>query len=153
MYVQKNKKKVSGIYSGESSESHSDHRALLLPEVGVRRLVERRDHVGRVPASHRRRRALHHHQPDGRLGRLRIRGVLLRGIFAPAVVHDTRYQEDQEQDNVAGDEDAKVQSDGVDLLVVFQKAHGACFMLGGLGGLGEHSAAEEGTGGPVSTAD
>lgn len=89
------------------------------------------DHAGRVPPSHRRRGALHHHQPDGRLSRLRVRGVLLRGIFAPAVVHDTGYQEDQEQDNVAGDEDAKVQSDRINLLVVFQKAHGACFMLGG----------------------
>lgn len=124
-------KKESGIYKGESSESQSDHRALLLPEVRVRWLVIGCDHVGRVPPSHRSRRTLHHHQPDGRLGRLRVRGVLLGRIFAPAVVHDTRYQEDQEQDNVAGDEDAKVQSDRVDLLVVFQKAHGACFMLGG----------------------
>lgn len=89
------------------------------------------DHVGRVPPSHRCRGALHHHQPDGRLGRRRVRGVLLGGIFAPAVVHDARYQEDQEQDDVAGDEDAEVQRDGVDLLVVFQKAHGARFMLGG----------------------
>lgn len=97
----------------------------------MRWLVVCCDHVGRVPPSHRGWRALHHHQPDGGLGRLWVGGVLLGWIFAPAVVHDTRYQEDQEQDNVAGDEDAKVQSDGVDLLVVFQKAHGACFMLGG----------------------
>lgn len=140
---QKKKKKKSHVCT-KSTESRSDHRALLLPEVRMRRLVVGRDHVGRVPPTHRCWRALHHHQPDGRLSRLRVRGVLLRGIFASAVVHDTRYQEDQEQDNVAGDEDAKVQSDGVDLLVVLQKAHGACFMLGGpgasqnqhLGGLG-----------------
>lgn len=107
----------------------SHHRALLLPEVRVRRFVVGGDHVGRVPPAHRRRGALHHHQPDGGLGGLRVRSVLLGGIFAPAVIHDTGYEENQEQDNVAGDEDAKVQSDGVDLLVVFQKAHGACFML------------------------
>lgn len=118
------------MYKSESAESHSDHRTLLLLEIRVRWLVVGCDHVGRVPPSHRGWRALHHHQPDGRLSRLRVRGVLLGGIFAPAVVHYTRYQEDQEQDNVAGDEDAKVQSDRVDLLVVFQKSHGACFMLG-----------------------
>lgn len=137
------KEKKKSHVCTKSAESRSDHRALLLPEVRMRRLVVGRDHVGRVPPTWSWR-ALHHHQPDGRLSRLRVRGVLLRGIFAPAVVHDTRYQEDQEQDNVAGDEDAKVQSDGVDLLVVLQKAHGACFMLGGpeasqnqhLGGLG-----------------
>ena len=141
---QKKKNNKKSRVCTKSAESRSDHRALLLPEVRVRRLVVGRDHVGRVPPTHRGWRALHHHQPDGRLSRLRVRGILLRGIFAPAVVHDTRYQEDQEQDNVAGDEDAKVQSDGVDLLVVLQKAHGACFMLGGpeasqnqhLGGLG-----------------
>lgn len=115
----------------------SDHCALFLPKVRVRWLVVGCDHVGRVPPSHRSRRALHHHQPDGRLCRLRIRGVLLRGIFAPAVVHNTWYQEDQEQDNIAGNEDAKVQSDGVDLLVVLQKAHGAVFMLGGAEALEE----------------
>lgn len=122
--------------------SRSDHRALLLPKVRVCRLVVGCDHVGRVPPSHRGWRALHHHQPDGRLSRLRVRGVLLRGIFAPAVVHDTRYQEDQEQDNVAGNEDAKVQSDGVDLLVVLQKAHGAFFMLGGPEALEEERASD-----------
>lgn len=108
----------------------SDHRALFLPKVRVRGLVVGGDHVGRVPPCHRSRRALHHHQPDGRLCGLRVRGVLLGGIFAPAVVHDTRYQEHQEQDNVAGDEDAEVQSDRVDLLVVLQKAHGDVCMLG-----------------------
>lgn len=108
----------------------SDHRALFLPKVRVRGLVVGGDHVGRVPPCHWSWRALHHHQPDRRLRWLWIRGVLLRGIFAPAVVHDTRYQEDQEQDNVAGDEDAEVQSDRVDLLVVLQKAHGAVCMLG-----------------------
>lgn len=82
------------MYKCESTESLSDHRALLLPEVRVCRLVVRRDHVSRVPPSHRGRRALHHHQPDGRLGWLWVRGVLLSWIFAPAVVHDTRYQED-----------------------------------------------------------
>lgn len=115
----------------------SDHRALFLPKVRVRWLVVGCDHVGRLPPSHRSRRALHHHQPDGRLRRLWVRGVLLCGIFAPAVIHDTWYQEDQEQDNVAGNEDAKVQSDGVDLLVVLQKAHGAVFMLGGAEALEE----------------
>lgn len=60
-----------------------------------------------------------------------VRGVLLGRIFAPTVIHYTGYQEDEEQDNVAGDKDAKVQSDGVNLLVVFQKAHDACLMLGG----------------------
>lgn len=138
IYVQKEKKKK------KRSRWVSDHRALLLPEVRVRRLVVGRDHVGGVPLSHRGRRALHHHQPDGRLRRLRVRGVLLGRIFAPAVIHDTWYQEDQEQDNVAGDEDAKVQSNWIDLLVVFQKAHGARFMLGGPGGLAVTGTSEEG---------
>lgn len=117
-----------GINAGKL---HSDHRALLLPEVWVRRLVVGGDHVGGVPPSHRCWGALHHHQSDGRLSGLWVRGVLLGRIFAPTVIHYTGYQEDEEQDNVAGDKDAKVQSDGVDLLVVFQKAHDACFMLGG----------------------
>lgn len=108
----------------------SDHRAFFLPKVRVRGLMVGGDHVRSVPPCHWSWRALHHHQPDGRLRRLWIWGVLLRGIFAPAVVHDTGYQENQEQDNVAGDEDAEVQSDGVDLLVVLQKAHGAVCMLG-----------------------
>lgn len=102
-------------------------------------LVVGGDHVGRVPPSHRSWRALHHHQPDGGLRGLWIRGVLFGGIFAPAVVHDTGYEEDQEQDNVAGDENAEVQSDRVDLLVVLQKAHGAVCMLGFPEGLGELS--------------
>lgn len=109
-----------------------NHGGLLLSKVRVCRLVVGRDHVRLVPASHRSRRALHHHQPDGGLRGLWLRGVLLGGIFAPAVVHDTGYQEDKQQDNVAGDKDAQVQSDRVDLLVVFQKAHGARFMLGAL---------------------
>lgn len=110
---------------------HSDHRALLLPEVWVRWLVVGGDHVGCVPPSHRCWGVLHHHQSDGRLSGLWVRGVLLGRIFAPTVIHYTGYQEDEEQDNVAGDKDAKVQSDGVNLLVVFQKAHDACLMLGG----------------------
>jgi len=97
----------------------------------VRGLVVGRDHVGRVPPALRRRGALHHHQPDGGRRGQGVRGVLLGGVFAPAVVHDARYQEDEEQDDVAGDEDAEVQGDGVDLLVVFQKAHGARLMPGG----------------------
>lgn len=99
---------MSGIYKGESSESCSDHCAFLLPEVRVCWLVVGCDHVGCVPPSHWGWRALHHYQPDGRLGWLRVWGVLLGGIFAPAVIHDTRYQEDQEQNNIAGNKDAKV---------------------------------------------
>lgn len=83
-----------------------------------------RNHVAHVPLSYLRWRALHHHQSDRRLAWLWVRSVFLRRIFAPAVIHYTGNQEDQKQDNVAGDEDAKVQSDRVDLLVVLQKAHG-----------------------------
>lgn len=123
IYVQKKPKR------SHCAHSHLDHGAFLLPEVRVWRILIAGDHAGRVPPPHRRRGALHHHQPDGRRSRLWVRSVLLCGIFAPAVVHNTRYQKHQEQDNIAGDEDTKVQSDGVDLLVVFQKAHGARLML------------------------
>lgn len=109
----------------------SDHGALLLPEVGVRGLVVGGDHVGGVPSRHRRRRALHDHQADGGLGGGGVGGVLLGGVFAAAVVHDAGDEEDEQQDDVAGDEDAQVQRDRVDLLVVLQKAHGAPLMLGG----------------------
>lgn len=79
----------------------------------------------------RRGGLLHYHQSDGGLGRHRVRRVLLGWILAPAVIHYTRYQENQKQDNIAGDKDAEVQSDRINLREVFLKAHGSCLILCG----------------------
>lgn len=101
----------------------SDHGGFLLPEVVV--IMVSRDHVGRVPSCHGGGGALHDHQADGGLGRSRVWRILLGGVFTAAVVHDAGDQEDQQQHDIAGDEDAEVERDRVDLLVVLQKTHGA----------------------------
>jgi len=80
----------------------------------------------------RGRRVLHDHQAYGRLaGRRRrvVGGVLLRGVFASAVVQDAGDEEDQEQDDIAGDQDDEVEGDGVNLQVEFHETHGAASYL------------------------
>lgn len=77
-------------------------------------------------------RVLHDHQAYGRLAGWRRRvvgGVLLGGVFAPAVVQDAGDEEDQEQDDIAGDQDYEVQGDGVNLQVEFHETHGAASYL------------------------
>lgn len=112
----------SHIYTDFSSFLSSNHGGLLLPEIAV--LMVGGDHVGRVPSCDRSGGALHHDQTDGGLGRGWVGSVLLGGVFAAAVVHDAGDQEDQQQHDIAGDEDAQVECDRVDLLVVLQKTHG-----------------------------
>lgn len=76
---------------------------------------------------------LHDHQAYGRLAGWRwrvVRGVLLGGVFATAVVQDAGDEEDEQQDNIAGDQDDEVQGDGVNLQVEFHKTHGAASYLG-----------------------
>lgn len=87
-------------------------------------LVVGGDHVGRVPPCDGRGGALHDDQADGRLRGGRVGGVLLGGVLSAAVVHDAGDQEDQQEHDIAGDEDAQVERDRVDLLVVLQKTHG-----------------------------
>lgn len=77
-------------------------------------------------------RVLHDHQAYGRLaGRRRraVRGVLLGGVFATAVVQDTGDEEHEEQDDIAGNQDDEVQGDGVNLQVEFHKSHGSASYL------------------------
>lgn len=87
--------------------------------------------VGLVPGGGGR--VLHDHQAYGRLAGWRwrvVRGVLLGGVFATAVVQDAGDEEDEQQDNIAGDQDDEVQGDGVNLQVEFHKTHGAASYLG-----------------------
>lgn len=87
--------------------------------------------VGLVPGGGGR--VLHDHQAYGRLAGRRwrvVRGVLLGGVFATAVVQDAGDEEDEQQDNIAGDQDDEVQGDGVNLQVEFHKTHGAASYLG-----------------------
>lgn len=91
--------------------------------------MARRHVVGLI--SGRGRRVLHDHQADGRLAGLRrhvVGGVLLGGVFAPAVVQDAGDEEDEEEDDVTGHQDDEVQGDGVDLQVKLHETHGGRFI-------------------------
>lgn len=118
------------------SSSSSDQSTPLLPlssvpaQVWRRQLAAARRVVGLVAGGGGR--VLHDHQAYGRLaGRRRrvVGGVLLGGVFAPAVVQDAGDEEDQEQDDIAGDQDDEVQGDGVNLQVKFHETHGAASYL------------------------
>lgn len=78
------------------------------------------------------RRVLHDHQAYGRLARWRrcvVWGVLLGGVFAPAVIQDAGDEENQEQDDIAGHQDDEVEGDGVNLQIEFHKTHDAASYL------------------------
>lgn len=80
--------------------------------------------VGFIAA--RGRRVLHDDQADGRLaGRCRcvVRGILLGGVFAAAVVQDARDEEDQQQDDVAGHQNDEIQGDWINLQVELHEPH------------------------------
>lgn len=75
---------------------------------------------------------MHDHQAYGRLAGCRWRvvwGVLLGGVFAPAVIQDAGDEENQEQDDIAGHQDDEVEGDGVNLQVEFHKTHDAASYL------------------------
>lgn len=120
-----------------SSFSLNQSASLLpfpLPSVAAqvrrRRLAVARGVVGLVAGGGGR--VLHDHQAYGRLaGRRRcvVRGVLLGGVLASAVVQYAGDEKDQQQDDIAGDQDDEVEGDGVNLQVELHKTHGAASYL------------------------
>lgn len=120
-----------------SSFSLNQSASLLpfpLPSVAAqvrrRRLAVARRVVGLVAGGGGR--VLHDHQAYGRLaGRRRgvVRGVLLGGVLASAVVQYAGDEKDQQQDDIAGDQDDEVEGDGVNLQVELHKTHGAASYL------------------------
>lgn len=122
------------LFSSSSLNQSASLLPLPLPsvaaQVGRRRLAVPRRVVGLVAGGGGR--VLHDHQAYGRLaGRRRcvVRGVLLRGVLAPAVVQYAGDEKDQQQDDIAGNQDDEVESDGVNLQVELHKTHDAASYL------------------------
>lgn len=130
--------------NGCLSSSSSDQSTPLLPfplplplplpsvpaQVWRRQLAVARRVVGLIAGGGGR--VLHDHQAYGRLAGWRRRvvwGVLLGGVFAPAVIQDAGDEENQEQDDIAGHQDDEVEGDGVNLQVEFHKTHDAASYL------------------------
>lgn len=80
----------------------------------------------------RGRRILHDYKAYGGLALWRrcvVRGVLLGGVFATAIIKDTGDKEHKEQYDIAGHQDDEVKGNGVNLQVEFHKTHDAASYL------------------------
>lgn len=102
----------------------------IAAQVRRRRLAVARRVVGLIAGGGGR--VLHDHQAYGRLaGRRRcvVRGVLLGGVLASAVVQYAGDEKDQQQDDIAGYQDDEVEGDGVNLQVELHKTHDAASYL------------------------
>lgn len=86
--------------------------------------------VGLIPGGGGR--VLHDHQAYGRLAGRRwrvVRGVLLSGVLASAVVQYAGDEKDQQKDDITGYQDDEVECDGVNLQVELHKTHDAASYL------------------------